>query len=116
MAAVLEVFADLIDQGLVYRQLKPVHWSIENRTAGSGSAAGSGSSTYTNTVESPSGTPLAGADVWVTTDIAGINLAAGTVVTDAFGSFTFMLDPGTYYVWVQKSGHNFTNPTAITVS
>ena len=32
-AAVLEVFADLIDQGLVYRQLKPVHWSIENRTA-----------------------------------------------------------------------------------
>jgi len=32
-AAVLDVFADLIDQGLVYRQLKPVHWSIENRTA-----------------------------------------------------------------------------------
>jgi len=32
-AAVLEVFADLVDQGLVYRQLKPVHWSIENRTA-----------------------------------------------------------------------------------
>ncbi|MCE5278001.1 MAG: isoleucine--tRNA ligase [Planctomycetaceae bacterium] len=32
-AAVLEVFANLIEQGLVYRQLKPVHWSIENRTA-----------------------------------------------------------------------------------
>jgi len=32
-AAVLEVFARLIEQGLVYRQLKPVHWSIENRTA-----------------------------------------------------------------------------------
>ncbi len=32
-SAVLEVFADLVDQGLVYRQLKPVHWSIENRTA-----------------------------------------------------------------------------------
>ncbi len=32
-AAVMEVFADLIDQNLVYRQLKPVHWSIENRTA-----------------------------------------------------------------------------------
>ena len=32
-AAVLEVFADLVDQGLVYRQLKPVHWSIENLTA-----------------------------------------------------------------------------------
>ena len=32
-AAVLEVFARLVDRGLVYRQLKPVHWSIENRTA-----------------------------------------------------------------------------------
>jgi len=32
-AATLEVFARLVEQGLVYRQLKPVHWSIENRTA-----------------------------------------------------------------------------------
>jgi isoleucyl-tRNA synthetase len=31
--AVLEVFAGLVGQGLVYRDLKPVHWSIENRTA-----------------------------------------------------------------------------------
>ncbi|MDX1681774.1 MAG: class I tRNA ligase family protein, partial [Phycisphaeraceae bacterium] len=30
---VLEVFADLVDKGVVYRDLKPVHWSIENRTA-----------------------------------------------------------------------------------
>lgn len=32
-AATLEVFARLVEQGLVYRQLKPVHWSTENRTA-----------------------------------------------------------------------------------
>ncbi|MFB3893729.1 MAG: isoleucine--tRNA ligase [Phycisphaerae bacterium] len=32
-AAVLEVFARLCEQGIVYKQLKPVHWSIENRTA-----------------------------------------------------------------------------------
>ncbi len=32
-AAVLEVFADLVSQGLVYRALKPVHWSIANQTA-----------------------------------------------------------------------------------
>lgn len=31
--AVLEVFAALVADGLVYRDLKPVHWSIENRTA-----------------------------------------------------------------------------------
>ena len=31
--AVLEVFADLVAEGIVYRQLKPVHWSIDNQTA-----------------------------------------------------------------------------------
>ena len=32
-SAVLEVFATMVEQGLVYRQLKPVHWSIANETA-----------------------------------------------------------------------------------
>ncbi len=32
-AAVLEVFAQLVEQKLVYKQLKPVHWSIANQTA-----------------------------------------------------------------------------------
>ncbi|MDY7094992.1 MAG: isoleucine--tRNA ligase [Acidobacteriota bacterium] len=32
-ASVLEVFGDLLEQGLVYRALKPVHWSIANETA-----------------------------------------------------------------------------------
>jgi isoleucyl-tRNA synthetase len=32
-ARTLEVFASFVDAGLVYKQLKPVHWSIENRTA-----------------------------------------------------------------------------------
>ncbi|MCK4874056.1 MAG: isoleucine--tRNA ligase [Phycisphaerales bacterium] len=31
--AVLEAFADMLGQGLVYRALKPVHWSIANETA-----------------------------------------------------------------------------------
>jgi len=30
---VLEVFADLVEQGLVYRALKAVHWSVANETA-----------------------------------------------------------------------------------
>ncbi len=32
-AGVLEVFAAMIERGLVYRDLKPVHWSIDNQTA-----------------------------------------------------------------------------------
>jgi len=31
--AVLEVFAELLEQGLVYRALKAVHWSVANETA-----------------------------------------------------------------------------------
>lgn len=31
--ATLEVFADMVAEGLVYRDLKPVHWSIANATA-----------------------------------------------------------------------------------
>ncbi len=30
---VLEAFADIVERGLVYRALKPVHWSIANQTA-----------------------------------------------------------------------------------
>ena len=31
--ATLEVLAALVEQGLVYRALKPVHWSVDNQTA-----------------------------------------------------------------------------------
>ncbi len=30
---VLDVFATMVDEGIVFRQLKPVHWSIANQTA-----------------------------------------------------------------------------------
>ena len=32
-AAVLSIFAEMVEQELVYRRLKPVHWSIANETA-----------------------------------------------------------------------------------
>lgn len=32
-AGILDVLADLLDQGLVFRQLKPIHWCITDRTA-----------------------------------------------------------------------------------
>src|SRR5207253_54417 len=32
-ASVLDVFATIVEAGLVYKQLKPVHWSIANQTA-----------------------------------------------------------------------------------
>jgi isoleucyl-tRNA synthetase len=32
-AGILEVFAELVDKGLVYKQLKPIHWSVDCQTA-----------------------------------------------------------------------------------
>lgn len=77
------------------------------------SSSGVGAVSHTITVNS-GGSPLDGADVWVTTDISGSNVAArGT--TNAFGQVTFFLDAGTYYGWKQLNGYTFTNPTEFTV-
>ena len=75
---------------------------------------GTGASEHCVLVE-VAGQPLAGADVWITTDSAGTNVVAGTLTTNAAGKAIFMLDPGNYYQWVQLSGYNFTNPSSITI-
>lgn len=77
---------------------------------------GAGAITDTITVYRPgTTTPLAGVGVWVTTDSAGTSISAGTLVTNASGVVTFNLDIGTYYVWSQLSGYEFTNPRTLTV-
>jgi uncharacterized protein YeeX (DUF496 family) len=58
---------------------------------------------------------LDGADVWITTDLAGTNIVARGY-TNALGVIIFYLDVGTYYIWKQLSGYTFTNPESITVS
>lgn len=83
--------------------------------SGSGGVVGPGAISHTVTVNS-GGNPVDGAEVWVSTDSSGNNVVAGTLTTDAFGKATFMLDAGSYYLWAQRSGVNFTNPTAFTVS
>lgn len=79
-------------------------------------AGGAGSVSYTVTITDNVSAPLDGAGVWVTTDEAGTNVVAGTLYTNASGIATFLLDPGTYYLWCQHSGYNGTNPTVVTVS
>jgi hypothetical protein len=66
----------------------------------------------TNTV---SGNPIADTDVWITTDIGGVNVIASGK-TDQNGDVTFYLDAGTVYVWRQKSGFNFENPDTEVIS
>ena len=70
--------------------------------------------TYTLT-DADTGAPIDGAEVWVTSDSAGLYvIASGT--TDDDGVVTFYLDAGTVYVWRKKAGYNFTNPDQETVS
>jgi hypothetical protein len=80
-----------------------------------GSVVGSGAISHEITVN-VAGSPSDGVEVWVSTDSSGSNVVAGTLVTDAFGKATFMLDAGTYYLWAQKAGNNFANPTSFSVS
>ena len=77
--------------------------------------SGAGSIAHTVTINA-GGNPQDGAEVYVTSDSAGTTVVAGTLHTNAQGKATFQLDAGTYYLWVQKAGVNFTNPTSFTVS
>lgn len=76
---------------------------------------GAGAVEYCVTIDDGSN-PLAEAEVWVSTDEAGTNVIAGTLTTDANGQATFMLDAGSYYLWVKKTGYTFSNPQSFTVT
>ena len=100
--------------------MKGVGWTIEtlkaiyNSILAGGGGAGAITWPYTLT-SSVDATPIADADIWVTSDLAGaVVIASGT--TDALGVVTFYLDAGTVYIWRQKSGWDFTNPDTEVVS
>lgn len=85
--------------------------AISSRTTlGSGAIRWIYTLTYDDT-----GLPIADADVWVSTDEAGLNVIASGE-TNQNGQATFDLDAGTVYVWRAKSGCNFNNPDEETVS
>ena len=84
--------------------------------SGIGGIAGSGALSCTWTQKDEGGTPMDNVNVWISTDEAGTNVIAGTLVTNASGEVTFMLDAGTYYVWRELAGYNFTNPKEWAVS
>lgn len=77
---------------------------------------GAGALSCTWTQKDDGGNPLDNCQVWITTDEAGSNVVAGALLTDSSGEVTFMLDAGTYYVWREKGGYDFTNPQSWVVS
>ena len=82
---------------------------IISENAGGSGSAGTGSVSK-GIVTQIGGVAVPGVAVWITSDAAGVVAVAGPLVSDAFGRVVFDLDPGSYYVWRQLSGKNFTNP------
>lgn len=92
--------------------------AIRNRgdAAWTTGGAGSGSSQQEIVLtEAGSGTFIAQAFVWITSDEAGAVFVASDY-TDNVGSANFLLDDADYYVWCQKLGWNFSFPEELTVS
>jgi hypothetical protein len=68
--------------------------------------AGPGADDVTVTIN-VGGSPVADADVWITSDQAGDVHVQGPLRTNDAGQATFSLDAGvSYYMWMQKSGVN----------
>lgn len=98
--------ASIVQQNLEY--------VVEQRTAG----AVPYPYTVKNTVTL---NPIDGVEVWITTDIAGLNVVWNGY-TDTFGvardesGALPLLDPGTYQFWSKKPGYTFPNPDAEVVA
>jgi len=78
--------------------------------------SGVGAIVHTTTILNPANLPIEGVAAWITSDVSGQNIVAGTQYSSTNGTVSFMLDSGSYYIWMQKSEWNFSNPTQFTVS
>lgn len=82
---------------------------------------GGGATSDTIIVTDEHDTLLDGADVWITSDLAGVDTGtkvAGSKYTNSSGEVTFQLDDGDYWLHCQMSGFDFTTtyPKKLTVS
>lgn len=90
--------------------------SYNFRVKASDAPDGSGSITWTYTLtDDDTGDPIAGAEIWASTDSGGTNMVAYGV-TDSSGVVTFYLDAGTIYIWRKMAGYSFNDPDTETVS
>ncbi len=80
------------------------------------SLQGAGDDQVTISITS-SGSPVADAQVWVTSDAAGSDVVAGPLTTDSDGEALFLLNDGnSYFLWMQKDGLNPITGEAFTAS
>lgn len=84
-------------------------------SGGGSGAAGSGADSVTLTINDAVGNPIANCECWITSDVGGTTVVAGTLTTNDAGQVTFMLEGGVaYYLWRHKAGMTLANPQAFT--
>jgi hypothetical protein len=102
------VFGDQVQLKVAYTATRVAQDYLWERTLTQlpGTAAGVGADQVTITITDPDTLfPVADADVWISSDLAGLNVIAGTLQSDGAGKVLFLLDAGvTYYLWMQKEG------------
>lgn len=100
-----------------YKSANTAECPGDTLVVGPPSLSGAGAIAFTYTlINSIDSLPIDGAEVWVTTDLAGSNVVAGPQNTDSFGVVRFYLDAGTYYFWRRKAGWTGANPDVEIVS
>jgi len=62
------------------------------------------------------GDPVAGVQVYITSDIDGNTAITADQYSQSDGITTWWLPVGTYYVWQTKSGNSWSNPETLTVT
>lgn len=109
----MDLVADAVDSAALAANAITEIDAVLTASHGAGAwtdSAGAGSEEFVYTLtDDVTLLPIADALIWVTTDIAGVNIVASGY-TDNFGQVTYYLDPGTYYLWRKKAGYNFSNP------
>jgi hypothetical protein len=98
-----------MDTAEVTVDLTEVTERLDDIEAKTNTLGGAGAIEWPYVVTQSDSSPIPDVDVWVTTDEVG-ELVIASGKTDDFGSVTFYLNSGTYYMWSQKAGFDFNNP------
>ncbi len=77
---------------------------------------GVGGSETVNFAVRDSGSPVVGAEVYITSDAGGSVIVVDNLTSNVSGNITCRLNPGTYYAWVTHPNYTATNPQTLVVT
>ena len=77
---------------------------------------GVGGSETVNFAVRDSGSPVVGAEVYITSDVGGSVIVVDNLTSNASGNISCRLNPGTYYAWVTHPNYTATNPQTLVVT